>query len=66
MIGFEASGYVIEPDRRRAIGLAVAISRPGDVILIAGKGHETYQIVGDKTYPFDDQKEAGEALSLLI
>jgi UDP-N-acetylmuramoyl-L-alanyl-D-glutamate--2,6-diaminopimelate ligase/murE/murF fusion protein len=65
MMGFEASGYVIEADRRRAIGLAIAISRPGDVVLIAGKGHETYQIVGDKTYPFDDKKEAGDALSLL-
>ena len=45
-------------DRREAIREAARQSQPGDVILIAGKGHETYQIVGAETRPFDDRKEA--------
>jgi len=56
-------GYVAEPDRRKAIRLAVSISRPGDIILIAGKGHETYQIVGSRKHPFDDCVEARWALA---
>jgi len=43
-----------EVDRRRAIGAAVAVAEPGDTILIAGKGHETYQLIGDKVLSFDD------------
>ena len=53
----------IEPDRRKAIGLAITLALPGDLILIAGKGHEDYQIVGDAVLPFDDRKVAGELLS---
>lgn len=53
----------IEADRRRAIGLAVAQARPGDVVVIAGKGHETTQTIGDTAYPFDDRTVAREALS---
>lgn len=53
----------VELDRRRAIGLALDGARTGDVILIAGKGHETYQIIGDDTYPFDDRIVAREALA---
>ena len=53
-----ASGYVVMPDRRRAIQLAIEIARPNDVVLIAGKGHETYQIVGSERLPFDDREEA--------
>ncbi len=45
----------IEPDRRRAIGLALEQARPGDIILIAGKGHESYQIIGNRRYPFSDK-----------
>ena len=41
-----AKGYVVELDRQRAIALAIESARPGDVVLIAGKGHEDYQIVG--------------------
>jgi UDP-N-acetylmuramoyl-L-alanyl-D-glutamate--2,6-diaminopimelate ligase len=52
----------VELDRRRAISRAVAHARPGDVVLIAGKGHETYQIIGDETYPFDDRQVAREAV----
>jgi len=49
-------------DRREAIGKAVELARPGDVVLIAGKGHEKYQIVGSEVRPFDDVAEAREAL----
>jgi UDP-N-acetylmuramyl-tripeptide synthetase len=55
-------GYTIEPDRRRAIELGIRLAKPGDCVLIAGKGHETYQIVGDRTLPFDDRIEASNAL----
>ena len=60
--GFDKKGYVIEPDRRNAIKLGIAVSRQGDTVLIAGKGHETYQILGKKTISFDDSKEAKQAL----
>ena len=61
--GFDNKGYVIEPDRRRAIKLAIMASRPNDAVIIAGKGHETYQIIGKKTIDFDDREEARKALS---
>ncbi len=57
--------FVVEPDRGRAIALAVAATRPGDALLIAGKGHETYQIVGERTLAFDDRRKAREALARL-
>jgi UDP-N-acetylmuramoyl-L-alanyl-D-glutamate--2,6-diaminopimelate ligase len=50
------------PDRREAIGKAIELARPGDVVLIAGKGHEKYQIVGGDVRPFDDVAVAREAL----
>ncbi len=59
------AGYTIEPDRRKAIELAIRVSQTDDVILIAGKGHETYQLVGDKTLAFDDRQVAREALAQL-
>jgi UDP-N-acetylmuramoyl-L-alanyl-D-glutamate--2,6-diaminopimelate ligase len=52
---------VVEPDRARAIDLAVGWGRPGDVVLVAGKGHETVQVVGDAVLPFDDRVEARRA-----
>jgi UDP-N-acetylmuramoyl-L-alanyl-D-glutamate--2,6-diaminopimelate ligase len=52
---------VIE-SRREAIGRAVGIAEPGDLVLIAGKGHETYQIVGEDTLHFDDREEAERAI----
>jgi len=60
-----ARGYVVEPDRSKAIDLAIRISRHWDMILIAGKGHETYQVIGDQTFPFDDRLIAQKALELL-
>lgn len=48
----------VEPDRQRAIALAVREARPGDVVLIAGKGHEVTQIIGDRVLPFDDRDVA--------
>lgn len=63
--GFTAKGMVVEPDRRTAIALSIRTSRPGDTILIAGKGHEPYQIIGREKFPFDDRLEAGKALEAL-
>jgi UDP-N-acetylmuramoyl-L-alanyl-D-glutamate--2,6-diaminopimelate ligase len=48
-------GYIREGDRRKAIELALSLARPGDVVFIGGKGHETYQIVGTRRYSFDDR-----------
>jgi UDP-N-acetylmuramoyl-L-alanyl-D-glutamate--2,6-diaminopimelate ligase len=53
----------VQPDRRAAIALALAQVRPGDLVLIAGKGHEDYQILGTTKYPFDDRQIAREILS---
>ena len=55
-------GYIKIPDRREAIRMAVQVSQPSDVVLIAGKGHEDYQIVGTKKLPFDDRIEVKRAL----
>jgi len=54
----DANGYVVIEDRRRAIRLAIESARPSDVVLIAGKGHESYQIIGTEKHPFDDREEA--------
>ena len=53
----------MEPDRRPASGAAVGAAGPEDVVLIAGKGHETYQILNDGTIHFDDREEARRALA---
>lgn len=62
--GLRATGcdFTIEPDRRRAIRLGVQLARPGDILLIAGKGHEKVQVTRDGERPFDDVVVAREAL----
>jgi UDP-N-acetylmuramoyl-L-alanyl-D-glutamate--2,6-diaminopimelate ligase len=50
------------PERRQAIAAAIAAARAGDVVVIAGKGHATTQIVGDRVLPFDDRTVAAECL----
>jgi UDP-N-acetylmuramoyl-L-alanyl-D-glutamate--2,6-diaminopimelate ligase len=60
---FTGSGYVVEADRRQAIRKAVAMAEEKDLVLIAGKGHEDYQIVGGRRKSFDDRKEAALAAS---
>jgi UDP-N-acetylmuramoyl-L-alanyl-D-glutamate--2,6-diaminopimelate ligase len=52
----------VEPDRRRAIELALDEARPGDVVVIAGKGHEQGQEFADRKLPFDDREVARELL----
>jgi UDP-N-acetylmuramoyl-L-alanyl-D-glutamate--2,6-diaminopimelate ligase len=54
--------YAIEADRRKAMVLALAEARPGDIVLIAGKGHEKVQVTHDGSFPFDDVEIALEAL----
>ena len=60
--GLESTDYVVEVDRKQAIHKAIDLASPDDVILIAGKGHETYQIIGRKTFPFDDYQVAYDYL----
>jgi UDP-N-acetylmuramoyl-L-alanyl-D-glutamate--2,6-diaminopimelate ligase len=65
--GLTATGtgrrYLVEPDRRAAIALAVGQAREGDIVLVAGKGHEDYQIVGTEKRHLDDRQEVREALA---
>ena len=57
--------YVVEADRAQAIRVAVEAARPGDIVLIAGKGHEKEQVLRDGTVPFDDAVVAAEAIRAL-
>ncbi len=57
-----AGKYLIEPDREKAIGMAMEEARRGDIVLLAGKGHENYQILSDHTLEFDDREMARSVL----
>ena len=54
--------YSVEADRRKAIALAIEEARPGDIVLLAGKGHEKVQVTREGAVPFDDLEVAREAL----
>jgi len=56
---------IVEPDRAVAIGQAVSLAEGGDVLVVAGKGHETGQYVGGTVLPFDDRQVTAEALERL-
>lgn len=60
------SNILIEEDRKKAIFLAVNTAREGDIVIIAGKGHETYQIFNDKTIHFDDKEVIESALTEIV
>ena len=64
MVGLQRSGakYKTEPDRKAAITLAVGEANPGDIVLIAGKGHEKVQVTRDGSFPFDDAEVAQKIL----
>jgi len=63
-VGLQKTGvkYCVEVDRRKAIALAIAQARPGDIVLLAGKGHERVQVTREGSHPFDDVEVAREAL----
>ncbi|SFN00320.1 UDP-N-acetylmuramoyl-L-alanyl-D-glutamate--2,6-diaminopimelate ligase [Thermodesulforhabdus norvegica] len=58
----KSKSYTIEVDRRQAIHIAINVARPGDTVFIGGKGHETYQIIGQEKIPFDDRLVVKEYL----
>jgi UDP-N-acetylmuramoyl-L-alanyl-D-glutamate--2,6-diaminopimelate ligase len=60
------TNYEISPDRKKAIDKALRSARSGDIVLIAGKGHEKYQIVNDKIVPFDDCEVASSILREIL
>jgi UDP-N-acetylmuramoyl-L-alanyl-D-glutamate--2,6-diaminopimelate ligase len=64
-LGSLTQGYVVMVDRRSAIQAALAGARPGDVVVIAGKGHEDYQIIGTTKHHFDDCEEVRSYLAPL-
>jgi len=64
--GIKGSHYLVVADRREAIRAALAYARTGDTVVIAGKGHETYQTIGDTSYAFDDRVVARELLDELV
>lgn len=59
--GFQKKSYLVELDRKKAIKQALQLAKPDDIILIAGKGHETYQVFFSQTIPFDDREVVKEA-----
>jgi UDP-N-acetylmuramoyl-L-alanyl-D-glutamate--2,6-diaminopimelate ligase len=64
-MGETGDRVMVEPDRRRAIAVALGAARPGDLVLLAGKGHETVQVIGRQELPFDDRAVALEELGAM-
>ena len=64
LVGLQKTGvkYAVEADRRKAIALAIGEARPGDIVLLAGKGHEKVQVTREGAHPFDDVEVAREVL----
>jgi UDP-N-acetylmuramoyl-L-alanyl-D-glutamate--2,6-diaminopimelate ligase len=62
---FSEKGFVMQENRHAAIRLAVRLARTGDIVLLAGKGHEDYQIIGRTKHHFDDREEAASAFAEL-
>jgi MurE/MurF fusion protein len=58
------NAFYVDVDRRTAIRAAIAVATPGDIVVIAGKGHEDYQIIGTTKHHFDDREEAAAAVGL--
>jgi UDP-N-acetylmuramoyl-L-alanyl-D-glutamate--2,6-diaminopimelate ligase len=56
--------YAVETERTKAIALAISQARPGDIVLLAGKGHEKVQVTREGSRPFDDVEVARQALRL--
>ena len=65
LVGLQRTGteYLVEPERARAVQMAIERALPGDIVLLAGKGHETYQVLRDQTIPYDDRQEARRVLN---
>ncbi len=61
-LGTKGASVSVEPDRRKAIAMALSEARPGDLVVIAGKGHEPYQIIGEDVLSFDDREVVREIL----
>lgn len=61
--GFSEKGFALLENRHEAIRLAINLARPGDIVLLAGKGHEDYQIIGTVKHHFDDREEAAAAFT---
>ncbi|MBO8159317.1 UDP-N-acetylmuramoyl-L-alanyl-D-glutamate--2,6-diaminopimelate ligase [Thermosyntropha sp.] len=66
LLKVENSRYAVVVDRREAIRHAIYMAKPGDIVIIAGKGHETYQLIKDKVLEFDDRKVAAEFLKEIV
>ncbi len=66
LVGLQRTGtkYTVEVDRRKAIALAIGEARPGDIVLLAGKGHEKTQVTREGSFPFDDVEVAREAVKV--
>ena len=64
--GVASGPHRVEVDRKKAIAMAIGAAERGDLVVIAGKGHEGYQILGTETIHFDDREVAGEVLEGLV